>query len=164
MPVAGRKPKEGEKRNRNPPVHDWTNVVDLPFTGRVPVRLPAKRTLITRDGPERFPLEEMTKRWWETVRSMPHCRLWSKSDWVFALETALVADLLFKGVASAAGELRHRERILGTTVDARRDLRIRYVTRMPDEEPVEERPAGDGVAPVTNIASRRRRLLGVDAS
>lgn len=58
---------------------------------------------------------------------MPHCRLWTESDWEFALETAMVADALFYGRTSAATELRQREKVLGTTVDSRRDLRIRYV-------------------------------------
>jgi hypothetical protein len=48
------------------------------------------------------------------------------------------------------GELRQRERILGTTVDARRDLRIRYV------DPEVEEPA---IALVANIDDRRARLL-----
>lgn len=131
MPVAGRKPKQGAI-NRNKPTHDWTEVYDVPF----------------RDGPDlpeypvsRLPGEDdahegwhpMTLEWWDDVRTMPHAVLWKRSDWRFAFDTALVADRLYSGDMKAATELRNREKVLGTTADYRRDLRIRYV------EPPEER-------------------------
>jgi hypothetical protein len=52
------------------------------------------------------------------------------------------------GSMPAVSELRQRERILGTTVDFRRDLRIRYVE--PEVKTVLE--------VVTNIDNRRNRL------
>lgn len=84
-----------------------------------------------RKVPEEWPAE--TKRWWRTVSRMPHCVLWSAADWEFALDTALVAAAFHAGDTKIASELRQRERILGTTVDARRDLRIAYVSAV--EEP-----------------------------
>ncbi|HVM13619.1 MAG TPA: hypothetical protein VM287_04735 [Egibacteraceae bacterium] len=67
---------------------------------------------------------------------MPHCRLWRDSDWQFALDTALIAAEFHMGDTRTATELRNREKVLGTTVDFRRDLRIRYVE--PDEGPTAE--------------------------
>ncbi|HEY8661990.1 MAG TPA: hypothetical protein VIL68_00085, partial [Propionibacteriaceae bacterium] len=69
----------------------------------------------------------ITRDWWDTISSMPHCILWTGSDWVFALATAIVADAAFTGGVGAATELRNREKILGSTFDYRRSLRIRYM-------------------------------------
>src|SRR5688572_30620136 len=125
MPVTGRKPKpDGAKRNRHKPVHDWLEVPDVPFAGR---RLPQRRP----DG-ETWPAG--TRKWWQAISTMPHCCLWSDGDWQFALDTAFVASRFHvDGDLRAAGELRARERLLGSTIDSRRDLRIRYVD-----------PGGDG--------------------
>lgn len=82
-----------------------------------------------RSVPGEWPVE--TRRWWLAVSSMPHCVVWSGSDWQFALDTAVVAAAFHAGDVRVAGELRQREKILGTTVDARRDLRIRYVDAEP---------------------------------
>lgn len=81
----------------------------------------------------------MTRQWWRTVSRVPHAVLWTASDWQFALATALVADDFHHGPTTAAVELRQREKILGVTGDARRDLRIRYVP------PVDDDPAGPRV-------------------
>ena len=128
MGVRGTKLKpEGQSRTRHRPTHEWTEVPNVPFAGKPPVGLPATRTVLLEDGPADIKLHSQTKAWWRRIARMPHCRLWSESDWEFALETALVADALFYGRTTAATELRQREKVLGTTVDARRDLRIRYV-------------------------------------
>lgn len=99
-------------------------------------------------------VEERTREWWRVISSMPHCVLWSDSDWIFALDTAMVHASSVYGSVTAASELRQRERILGTTVDARRDLRIRYV----DDENQELAASTNGVAGVTQIKDRRSRL------
>jgi hypothetical protein len=123
MPVTGRKPKPaGQALNRNKPVHDWTEVVDVPFEGAP--KLPAKQ-------PNGRTWSAWTKAWWVAVSTMPHCVLWSSGDWRFAIETALVAAEWHDGRLGAATELRNREKVLGTTVDFRRDLRIRYVAPEP---------------------------------
>lgn len=127
MPVPGRKPKPaGQAINRNKPTTDWIEVVDEPFDGKRP-RLPATRWASTMAGPVEVPVKPMTRQWWKAISTMPHCRLWTASDWAFALSTAMVADAAFCGGIGAATELRNREKVLGTTVDYRRDLRIRYV-------------------------------------
>lgn len=127
MPVAGRKPTENP-RGRNKPTHDWTDVEDVPFSAGA--KLPAKRL-------DQKPWPAATKKWWSAVSSMPHCVLWSASDWQFALDTAFIAAEFHAGDVRCATELRNREKVLGTTVDYRRDLRIRYV-----EVAERETPAG----------------------
>jgi hypothetical protein len=58
---------------------------------------------------------------------MPHCDLWSDSDWEFAARTVVLVGRFDAGEVRLAKEIRDRERVLGTTWDYRRDLRIRYV-------------------------------------
>ena len=122
MPARGGKPKsDAERRRRNPPVLEWQEVSDLEFTG----------------GPE---LPERgwhadTLDWWDVVSTMPHCVLWKRSDWKFAMDTARVAAKFHSGDMNAAVELRQREKLLGMTLDARRDLRIRYVEPTAEAQP-----------------------------
>ena len=78
---------------------------------------------------------------------MPHCSLWTEADWQFAIDTACVAAAFHAGDARVAGELRQREKVLGTTADARRDVRIRY---LPPTEPEE--------APGVAVMDRYRRM------
>ena len=145
MAVAGRKPAaSGQTRHRVKPSTDWTEVQNVPYSGERP-ELPETRTVISREGQASVTLQAMTKQWWEAISTMPHCVLWTSSDWMFALSTATVADAAFCGVSSAATELRNREKVLGTTVEYRRDLRIRYV-----DAPAKEQPAE-----VANIADYR---------
>lgn len=68
-----------------------------------------------------------TRAWWAAVSVMPHCATWDDTDWSFAIDTAVIAAAFHAGDLRLAAELRHRERLMGTTADARRDLRIRYV-------------------------------------
>lgn len=122
MPLAGRKPKpEDQKRHRNPPTHEWIEVEHRYYDGPKP-------------DPGRLPAA--TARWWEIISRMPHCVLWDEADWAFAVDTAKVhAIFTTKRIGWAATELRNREKLLGTTLDARRDLRIRYVEQAtPAEE------------------------------
>lgn len=113
MPVQGRKPKpEGQARNRNKPVHDWVEVVDVPFVGESP------------DLPDDAEWSSFTERWWGVVRSLPHAVNWHPGDWLNAIECAFVVE---KHWEDPTAELRLRERNLGMTTDALRDLRIRYV-------------------------------------
>ena len=103
---------------------------------------------------EIVPIEERTRQWWQVISSMPHCILWTDSDWVFALDTAMVHASAVYGSVTASSELRQRERILGVTMDARRDLRIKYV----DDEAEGGVSLTTGVAGVTQITERRARL------
>jgi hypothetical protein len=59
------------------------------------------------------------------------------------------------GSVTAAAELRQREKVLGTTLDARRDLRIRYA----EDEFTAQSANTTAPAPVAQISERRARLL-----
>lgn len=137
MPAPGRKPKpEDQRRNRSRPVHDWVEVLDAPYEGPTPNigRLPAR-----------------TKAWWATISRMPHCVIWTEADWLFAVETAHVhAEWVRSKKSSLVAEMRLREVRLGVTWDARRDLRIRYVSGVVEAEDPE---------PVS-LDERRRELQG----
>ena len=131
MAVAGRKPKgdRSQTRHRVPPTHDWAEVEDTPYDGARP-KLPTRYLTDPQTGkPIRVSWPAATRRWWETVSTMPHCRLWTAADWEFALETAEVHARFMSGTNGT--ELRIRQKLLGTTLDARRDLRIRYVAPRP---------------------------------
>ena len=93
MAVRGVKPKENPLHAGRGRVHEWSDVENTPYAGSVPVRLPAKtiRTL-PFGGTEELPIHSMTRAWWKAITRMPHCVLWTESDWHFALATALVAD------------------------------------------------------------------------
>lgn len=147
MGMSGRKPSERPVVHRVKPTVDWTDIVNVPYSGPVP-ELPLSRTILKDGEPIEIPLETRTRNWWNAVTKMPHCILWQDSDWAFAIDTAMVHAQASHGVVSAISELRQREKIMGTTVDARRDLRLRYVE--PEIEPVLEL--------VTNIDDRRNRL------
>lgn len=129
MPVSGRKPKpEGQARNRNKPTWDWTEVVDVPFADAPD--LPS-----VRPSGDAWPVS--TDRWWAAISGMPHCTLWSDSDWMFAEHTARLVAAFDEGKLDLAAEIRQREKKLGVTADDRRDLRIRYVDA-PDSQDGEE--------------------------
>jgi hypothetical protein len=149
MALPGRKPND-KSVNRNAPRVDWTEVPNVPYSGPVP-ELPLSRTFINPKGePQEVPIEKRTRDWFEAITKMPHCILWQPSDWQFCLDTAMVHASASHGSVTAMGELRQREKIMGTTVDARRDLRIRYIDPEP-EVPV--------IAAVASIDDRRTRLL-----
>ncbi len=126
MPPPGVKPNEGQPvRHRVPPRHEWVEVEHSPFEDGP--RLP-------RTQPSGLPWPKATKRWWQVISRMPHCVLWEEADWQFALDTAGVAAAFHGGDMKQATELRQREKVMGTTLDARRDLRIRYVEAVQEEE------------------------------
>lgn len=148
--MAGRKPADRPTVTRHKPTVDWTEVVNVPYDGDRP-ELPASRQVMNPKGElQEWPLEKRTQDWWQAVSTMPHCILWSKSDWQFAVDTAMVHADAAHGKTTAMAELRMREKIMGTTVDARRDLRIRYI------EPEAEAPE---IAAVADISERRQKLL-----
>lgn len=140
---AGPKPKpDGTTVHRNPLVHDWTEVVAVPYAGERPAigRAPAA-----------------TKRWWTVISTMPHCVLWTPADWQFAVDTVRIHAAFARGDMVRAQELRVREKVMGTTLDARRDLRIRYV----DE--VSAPAASVANLQVSDFVAERTRRLMEDA-
>lgn len=149
MVMRGNKPSDRPTVTRHKPRVDWTEVLNVPYDGEKP-ELPETREVMNKAGDVAvYPIGKQTRDWWDAVSCMPHCVLWGPSDWSFALDTALVHAQASVGVITAAGELRQREKIMGTTVDARRDLRIRYVDPEPETE---------YLAPVNDLAERRKRL------
>lgn len=132
MPAGGPKlkPQDQLRNQRRPQTSiEWIEVLNVPYGGKVPP-LPRTRVVLTRNGQEEVEILDITRKWWKTVSRMPHCILWNESDWQYALTTALVADAAFCGISSASTELRNREKILGTTWDYRRDLRIKYIDKV----------------------------------
>lgn len=142
MPPAGAKPKPpGQAVTRHQQVHEWLEVEDVPFEGGPD--LPESGVPGLRSGwPQRI------RDKWDAWRTMPHCKHWGPAEWDYALDSIGLAALYhLSGEAKFATELRNREKVLGTTLDYRRALRIRYV------EPKAAAAAGDGDgASVTNIA------------
>jgi hypothetical protein len=147
MAVQGRKPKEeGRRVNRTAPSHEWTEVEDRPFAkSRRPVKPP-------------MGIPPATRAWWDRVTTLPHCVLWTQGDWQFALDTARVHAAFVLGDYGRAPELRLREKQMGTTLDARRDLRIRYV----EPEKAERAPRKAAANPVADFEAERRKRLSDD--
>ncbi|MCK2239389.1 MULTISPECIES: hypothetical protein [unclassified Crossiella] len=143
MALTGRPPSENP-RNRNAKTYEWTTVEATPYTGESP------------DLPENddTPWHARTLAWWEAVRRMPHCRLWTEGDWLFALETVVLVEQYWSGNPKVAAELRLRYGKLGLTHEDRLKLRIRYTS------PEQGQAAPVDPAAVTRLADRRRRLGG----
>jgi len=137
MPVAGAKPKadRSQIRHRNTPVHEWTEVDDVPFTGAPPLR--DRETQVSWADAGTVPgsgWPQATLDWWADVSTMPHAKLWRRADWRFAQDTAEIHARTMEAWRGYTGaELRAREKVLGLTADARRDLRIRYVEPKVDD-------------------------------
>jgi hypothetical protein len=141
--ITGR-PPSANPRNRNAKTYDWSLVPNVPFDGPSP-ELPSR-------GRQRWHVE--TRAWWEAVRRMPHCRLWTETDWRFALETARLVDDFWRGELGRAAELRLRSAKLGLTHEDRLKIRVRYV------EPEDQGEAAVDPASVTRLDDRRKRLSG----
>lgn len=107
------------------PTAEWADVPDVAFAGPWPVELP--KTC----GRKKW--HDLVVAWWAEVRVMPHCVLWTPTDWRFALETCYMKQQLWLDYgegdmkSTAWTEVRRREDQMGYTVEARRKLRIRYV-------------------------------------
>ncbi len=139
MAVSGPKPKE-QRVSRTPLTHDWVDVIDKPYRGARPA-LPRGTS-------------QQTRAWWDAVTRLPHCVLWGEGDWQFALDTARIHAAFVAGDLVRASELRIREARMGTTLEAVRDLRIRYVQ---PEESAPKKAKAD--SPVTSFEDERRKRL-----
>lgn len=145
MAFAGPEPKD-YKHGKDQA--EWVYVPDEPFVGDARLGLPNRSW------------HAYVTSWWDVVSRMPHCVLWGESDWVFALETAFMKQDWWSDydagevVTSKSTEIRRREDILGTTAEARRKLRIRYVS--PDAEGA--RQSKKSPAEVAVLDDRRRRI------
>ncbi len=129
MPLPGRKPKPaGQAVNRNKPTHEYVEIPNVPAPGR---ELPA-----TMPNGKAWPYS--TEGWWANISTMPHTVLWTESDWQFAYDTAYIAAMFHAtGRHLLATELRNREKIMGTTLEFRLGLRIRYVDPVEEDIPAE---------------------------
>ena len=160
MSVRGPKPADDrtQVRHRNPETYEWLEVLNVPYEGPSP-DLPDTHEVTSRGGNRyEVTISDLTREWWQAVRHMPHCVHWTDTDWQFARSTAFVADEAFAGNIGAAAELRQREKILGTTMDARRDLRIRYVSELTQSPETTTESNGQVVKPLND---RRKRLSAV---
>lgn len=163
--------QKSTKHGRTPNA-DWTEVPDVPYAGPWP-DLPKL--------PGRQKWHEMVLRWWDVVKVLPHCVLWDDADWLYAIETAFMKHYYFRDVAndegttSAATEIRRREDTIGTTMEARRKLHIRYVdveaegvqvavgvgVESDSDEPAKViQQSGPAAVGVPSLADRRARLTG----
>ncbi|AER47555.1 hypothetical protein DS6A_1 [Mycobacterium phage DS6A] len=142
MPVTGRPPKApGQAVTRHAQQHDWIEIEDVPFEGG-PALDPEAAPACLPGWPRR------TLAKWEAWRTMPHCGLWGPAEWDYALDSIAIAAMFHAtGEQKYATELRNREKVIGTTMDFRRALRIRYV------EP--KAPDAGAVAGVANLADYR---------
>lgn len=93
-----------------------------------------------------------TRRWWKALGQMPHCALWGDTEWQFALDTAVLVAAFHMGDLRLAQEIRTREKLMGTTPDARRALRVRYV------DPAGEERDAEATASVTAMDTYRRMV------
>lgn len=147
---------------------DWTDVPDVPYTG-------PSLDLPKSPGNRRKWFDPVVA-WWQQVRQMPHCVLWSPTDWLFALETAYMKQQYWNDYnngelhSTLATEIRRREDQMGCTREALRKLRIRYMpveeweakNPAPEAAPVQQTSDSDGDrgAQVASLDERRRRLAG----
>lgn len=135
MALPGTKPvaDRSQVRRTNKPTEgsEWVEVADLPFNGpALGDRELSAEYAADKPGPGicvDWPAG--TLDWWEAVRTMPHAARWSRAEWRIARDAAEVHARFVEGWKGCAtgSELRQREKQLGMSADARRDLRIRYV-------------------------------------
>ena len=140
MALPGLEPKDN-KIGRTPNA-EWIEVVDEPN-----LNAPA---LLGDHHPA-------TMMWYTEISMLPHTVLWREADWTFAADTALIKDRFYEGDYTAAitMEMRRREDLMGTTMEARRKLRIRYIRPIVSDAEIQEVFAQD-------TESRRKRLLEED--
>lgn len=126
MPPAGRRPKPPGHAVTRHQALEWSEVPDVPFKNGPPCP-------VRKFGSTGKPWPEGIKERWAVWSSMPHCVLWSKADWTFAVDSLHIAARAFETESDPKWytELRNREKVLGTTGDFRRALRIRYVDPKP---------------------------------
>lgn len=126
-PVADR--SEVRRRNKPTPGTEWTDVPNVEFDGPKLGKRPVAQVAGIPRGIDVIEWPEATLDWWEDVRTMPHAALWTKAEWRTARSAAEAHARFVEGWqgCAAGGELRQREKLLGMTMDSRRDMRIRYV-------------------------------------
>lgn len=130
MPVPGTKATmdRSQVRRANADVIEWIEVDDVPYLDAPP--LPPRTISEGPDAPvgalDRWP--DATMRWYRAVSRMPHAKLWAATDWENVWRVAELHARFSEGWKGHNGsELRISQKVLGMTMDDRRDLRIRYL-------------------------------------
>lgn len=113
---------------------------------------PVATTYVSEDGQLRGPALPLnrdwpveTKAWWTSWRASAQSQTFTKSDWDFLLDTALLHAALWQGNLTAATELRLRLSKFGATPEDR--ARLRMHVRGPEaDEPAkpDQAPGGRG--------------------
>lgn len=161
--MAHRGPAASPRKLGHSPTSDWADVPNVPYEGPSPDLPKLTRRRRWRDE---------VADWWEEVRRMPHCAMWTATDWRFAIETAFMKQQFWLELdegemkTTTATEIRRREDQMGTTGEARRKLRVRYIEVLDEQErvpapmvaPTSAGSVENGV--VTSLTERRRRLAG----
>lgn len=127
----GPRPKDPSKRAR-------TNAEPIPVTKvkleRAPQpELPAKPpTWIGDEWPHQ------TLCWWDSWQETALTDLFTRTDWDFLLDTAIIHAAVWNGDLKHAAELRLRVAKFGATTEDRARLRIQAMTHEPGDEPQPE--------------------------
>lgn len=148
MAVTGPFPKENS-RNRGK-ITDWKEYENTPNEPRPVPKVHGVKFRVA------------VVEWWNIICRMPHTVDWKESDWQFAVETMLLREAWWKTYArngnpqpSVMVELRRRDDQMGTTMEARRKLRIRYIEPRISESEIE----AIGASSVSSLADRRKAIL-----
>jgi len=118
MPVAGAKPKadRSQVRHRIEPVHEWTEVENVPYAGAPKLRDRATGGIsvmaVGAENSSDWP--QATLDWWRDVSTMPHAKLWDAGEWRFAMDSAEIHARTMEGWRGYTGPtLLAREKVLG---------------------------------------------------
>ena len=153
--MAGRGPagKAQHTRSRND-----ASFSDLVITGDLHGK-PLPRDILPVD-PEsglREKWHKQTLRWWESIRRFPLLEDEPDLGWQFLIDTALMHHTMWtKGRWEFAAELRLRMAKYGSTPEDRLRLKVTVRTASDPDLGAQDH----GAASVTNISSRRARLMG----
>jgi hypothetical protein len=121
---------------------------------------PEQLTVLSSDGevhgpelPDTHDWPAATTAWWETWRTCPQASSFTKTDWSFLLDTAVLHADFWLGDRSIAAELRLRAAKFGATPEDRARLKIAVT------EPGKKPPPAQTRLQAKGTKTRRERLL-----
>ena len=147
MSGRGPQPKDPARRRRR----NSDSVAPTVLETDEEVRGPALPNDVLPEGEKWHPV---TVAWWEHWRRSPMAQTFLDTDWAFLLDTALLHHRLWETGKGDAAEIRLRAAKFGATFEDRN--RLRMTVQVPGEP---EDAAPQGLAAVTDLDARRRRLL-----
>lgn len=151
-PGYGEKPA-GERRRRNKTASEKFEVVTGDGVRRGP------------DLPDTHEWPQATLDWWETWRTCELSKKFTKTDWDFLLDTAVLHADFWLGSRSVAPELRLRVAKFGATPEDRARLKVTVGDPPSNDPPNQSGSGGTGAAPTRlqpkKVTQRRARLLKV---